>query len=142
MDIENQDIKMLYEECLQYKIRIELCYKVLKEKYLEFRQDAYQNVTNTANELKEELEEKYDSFTSEEKIELMFSNYKELLVKFLLYKKKMAFLIENSKSIIGEEGMKKMVDDQNTILKFIVDINNQMPDTKIQEIQSLINSNN
>ena len=52
------------------------------------------------------------------------------------------FLIDNSKSIIGEEGMTKMVDDQNTILKFIVDINNQMPDTKIQEIQSLINSNN
>jgi hypothetical protein len=136
---QEKELTMLYEECLESKMRIEVCYRAIKENYLTFRKDAYKNLQISLVNVKQELKEVHEKTTvSNERIDAMFGSYKELLVRFMLYKQKMAFLINNSRSIISDTQLKKMVADQDTMMKFVTDINAKISDDKITELYDYV----
>ena len=136
---QEKELTMLYEECLESKMRIEVCYHAIKENYLTFRKDAYKNLQISLVSVKQELKEVHEKTTvSNERIDAMFGSYKELLVRFMLYKQKMAFLIDNSRSIISDTQLKKMVADQDTMMKFVTDINAKISDDKITELYDYV----
>jgi len=136
---QEKELTMLYEECLESKMRIEVCYRAIKENYLTFRKDAYKNLQISLVNVKQELKEVHEKTTvSNERIDAMFGSYKELLVRFMLYKQKMAFLIDNSRSIISDTQLKKMVADQDTMMKFVTDINAKISDDKITELYDYV----
>jgi len=136
---QEKELTILYEECLESKMRIEVCYRAIKDNYLTFRKDAYKNLQISLVSVKQELKEVHEKTTvSNERIDAMFGSYKELLVRFMLYKQKMAFLIDNSRSIISDTQLKKMVADQDTMMKFVTDINAKISDDKITELYDYV----
>lgn len=137
-----EEIKMLYQESLENKIKVELCYKVIEDNYTKYRLELYKDLKVKLFEMNKNVKEIYDSFTSDQKINLMFNNYKEMVVRFMLYKNKFKFLIENSKSLISDEHLEKMVEDQNEIMKFVEDINNKIPESKLIELNNYISEKN
>ena len=133
---------MLYQESLENKIKVELCYKVIEDNYTKYRLELYKELKIKLFDMNKKAKEIYDSFTSDQKINLMFNNYKEMIVKFMLYKSKFKFLIENSKYLISDEELEKMVEDQNEIMKFVEDINNKIPESKLIELNNYISEKN
>jgi len=132
---QEKELAVLYETCLESKMRIEVCYRAIKDSYLSFRKEAYQNVRESLGNVKEVHEQ---TKSSNKRIDSMFNSYKELLVRFMLYKQKMAFIIQNSSSLIGDNEIKKMVDDQEMMMKFVTDINAKISDDKIPELYKYV----
>ena len=136
---QEKELAVLYESCLESKMRIEVCYRAIKDNYLSFRKEAYQNVRDSLGSVKKELKEVHEQTKSSNKrIDSMFNSYKELLVRFMLYKQKMAFIIENSQSLIGDNEIKKMVADQEMMMQFVTDINAKISDDKIPELYKYV----
>jgi len=136
---QEKELTMLYEECLESKMRIEVCYRAIKDNYLTFRKDAYKNLQISLGSVKHELKEVHEkTIASNQRIDSMFNSYKELLVRFMLYKQKMTFLIDNSRSIISDTELEKMVADQDMMMKFVTDINEKISDDKITELYKYV----
>jgi hypothetical protein len=132
------EIETLYRECLEYKMRIEVCYKSIKDNYVDFRIEAYHNLKLSMGNVKKELQSVHDNATSSKRINEMFNSYKELLVKFMLYKQKIALLMDNSNTLISDSELEQMVRDQNTMMGFVTNINEKISENQVEELYKYV----
>jgi hypothetical protein len=132
------EIETLYRECLEYKMRIEVCYKSIKDNYVDFRIEAYHNLKLSMGNVKKELQSVHDNATSSKRINEMFNSYKELLVKFMLYKQKIALLMDNSNTLISDSELEQMVQDQNTMMGFVTNINEKISENQVEELYKYV----
>ena len=132
------EIETLYRECLEYKMRIEVCNKSIKDNYVDFRIEAYHNLKLSMGNVKKELQSVHDNATSSKRINEMFNSYKELLVKFMLYKQKIALLMDNSNTLISDSELEQMVQDQNTMMGFVTNINEKISENQVEELYKYV----
>ena len=131
---KEKTIEELYKETLEAKMKIEVCYKVIKENYVSYREEAYTESKKSLLEIKKTLEKHSKSVN----INAMFEEYKELLLKFIMYKKKIQLLVESTQPIINEQDIDLMVKEQEQMLGFVDKIHNKFPKEKISELHDFI----
>ena len=103
--------------------------------YLQFRIDKFVEMQRKNDLIKIELKYFADN---RENINVMIDSYKQLLIRFLLFKKKMSFLINTPKQLIDEDQLKIMIDDQQKMMGFVNQINSKISDDKIGEVYDFI----
>ena len=130
-----EEIEILYRECLSQKIKIQICYRNFKDSYMQFRIDKFVEMQRKNDLIKIELKYFADN---RENINVMIDSYKHLLIRFLLFKKKMSFLINTPKQLIDEDQLKIMIDDQQKMMGFVNQINSKISDDKIGEVYDFI----
>ena len=130
-----EEIEILYRECLSQKIKIQICYRNFKDSYMQFRIDKFVEMQRKNDLIKIELKYFADN---RENINVMIDSYKHLLIRFLLFKKKMTFLINTPKPLIDEDQLKIMIDDQQKMMGFVNQINSKISDDKIGEVYDFI----
>jgi hypothetical protein len=130
-----EEIEILYRECLSQKIKIQICYRNFKDSYMQFRIDKFVEMQRKNDLIKIELKYFADN---RENINVMIDSYKQLLIRFLLFKKKMSFLINTPKQLIDEDQLKIMIDDQQKMMGFVNQINSKISDDKIGEVYDFI----
>jgi len=130
-----EEIEILYRECLAQKIKIQICYRNFKDSYMQFRIDKFVEMQRKNDLIKIELKYFADN---RENINVMIDSYKHLLIRFLLFKKKITFLIDNTKPLIDEDQLKIMIDDQQKMMGFVNQINSKISDDKIGEVYDFI----
>ena len=130
-----EEIEILYRECLAQKIKIQICYRNFKDSYMQFRIDKFVEMQRKNDLIKIELKYFADN---RENINVMIDSYKQLLIRFLLFKKKMSFLINTPKQLIDEDQLKIMIDDQQKMMGFVNQINSKISDDKIGEVYDFI----
>lgn len=128
------EILELYEQALEEKIKVEICYTMLRENYINFRMMAYINSRKNMKKIQKQLEHYSNSF----KIETMIDEYKELLAKYLKLKEKMSKLVTLSQNIISEEELNAMVEEQEKMIAVVEKINSKIPENKLQNIYDSI----
>ena len=133
-----EEIEILYRECLAQKIKIQICYRNFKDSYMQFRIDKFVEMQRKNDLIKIELKYFADN---RENINVMIDSYKQLLIRFLLFKKKMSFLINTPKQLIDEDQLKIMIDDQQKMMGFVNQINSKISDDKIGEVYDLYKLN-
>jgi hypothetical protein len=129
------EIQEIYKECIEKKVQIELCYKVLRENYIKYRIDLFVNLQTQINEFKKQF---FFYNANNIKNEKMINSYRDLLLKYTLFKKRIEILLKFSKPILDESTLTKMVDDQNTLMEMISKINKTLPENQINEIYEYI----
>ena len=127
-------IEALYKETLEAKMKIEVCYKVIKENYMNYRIEAYNESKKSLLEIKKTLE----NFSKSVNINAVFQEYKELLLKFIMYKKKIQLLIESTQPLLKPKDIELMVKEQEQMLGFVDQIHNRFPKEKISELHDFI----
>ena len=130
-----EEIEILYRECLAQKIKIQICYRNFKDRYMQFRIDKFVEMQRKNDLIKIELKYFADN---RENINVMIDSYKHLLIRFLLFKKKITFLIDNTKPLIDDDQMKIMIEDQQKMMGFVNQINSKISDDKIGEVYDFI----
>ena len=130
-----EEIEILYRECLAQKIKIQICYRNFKDSYMQFRIDKFVEMQRKNDLIKIELKYFADN---RENINVMIDSYKHLLIRFLLFKKKITFLIDNTKPLIDDDQMKIMIEDQQKMMGFVNQINSKISDDKIGEVYDFI----
>ena len=130
-----EEIEILYRECLSQKIKIQICYRNFKDSYMQFRIDKFVEMQRKNDLIKIELKYFADN---RENINVMIDSYKHLLIRFLLFKKKITFLIDNTKPLIDDDQMKIMIEDQQKMMGFVNQINSKISDDKIGEVYDFI----
>jgi len=102
---------------------------------MQFRIDKFVEMQRKNDLIKIELKYFADN---RENINVMIDSYKHLLIRFLLFKKKITFLIDNTKPLIDDDQMKIMIEDQQKMMGFVNQINSKISDDKIGEVYDFI----
>ena len=105
----------LYEDALEEKVKVEICYTMLRENYINFRMMAYVSSRKNMKKIQKQLEHYSNSF----KVDSMIDEYKELLSKYLKLKEKMSKLVTLSQSIISEEELNAMIEEQDKMISVV-----------------------
>ena len=128
------EILELYEQALEEKIKVEICYTMLRENYINFRMMAYVSSRKNMKKIQKQLEHYSNSF----KVDSMIDEYKELLSKYLKLKEKMSKLVTLSQSIISEEELNAMIEEQDKMISVVEKINSKIPEKDLKNIYDSI----
>jgi|TARA_B100001093_G_C26484210_1_gene866196 hypothetical protein len=124
----------LYEDALEEKVKVEICYTMLRENYINFRMMAYVSSRKNMKKIQKQLEHYSNSF----KVDSMIDEYKELLSKYLKLKEKMSKLVTLSQSIISEEELNAMIEEQDKMISVVEKINSKIPEKDLKNIYDSI----
>ena len=128
-----EGIKELYEDALEEKVKVEICYTMLRENYINFRMMAYISSRKNMKKIQKQLEHYSNSF----KVDSMIDEYKELLSKYLKLKEKMSKLVTLSQSIISEEEL-NAIEEQDKMISVVEKINSKIPEKDLKNIYDSI----
>ena len=84
-------VQETYKECLEKKAQIEICYKVLRENYIKYRIEIFNKSEDETKQIKEELIQIKQADIKNDEIT---KSYKELLLRYMVFKKKIELLIK------------------------------------------------
>ena len=122
-----EEIRTLFHECKELKSQYVECHKNMKQDYLEYKSNYNRKIIKSSDSAITDLKLVLSYLKKHNELKMVYHSYKEILKLMLEYKKKLIYYASLSESVISEEQMIKMLQEQNDIMKTIEQLNGILP---------------
>ena len=123
-------IKTIYDECIEQKEQIEICYQEMKDNYMQYRINKFLEFEKKSNLIKNEL-----VYYNENRGQIngLIDAYKKLLLKYMLYKKRIEILIR-TQTTMDTGKLRLLIKDQKDMMRYVKNINENLDESKAREL--------